>query len=139
MSRVEKVAEEIRKEVSLILHDEIKDPRLGFITITRVELSKDLRNAKILFSVLGNDEEYVKTQNALDSALGYIRKLITERINLRFSPEIIFRQDRSGEYSVRIQQVLDEINSEKVTQEEEHRKETKLEHKKMRKVHKRKK
>jgi len=109
MGRRERVEEAIRKEVSIILHDELKDPRLGFVTITRVELSADLRNAKIFFSVLGKEEDYKKTLAALDSALGFIRKLVAERINLRIAPEVIFRQDRASEYSVRIQEVLDEI------------------------------
>jgi len=109
MSRQERVAEAIRKEASLIIHDDLKDPRLGFVTITRVELSGDLRNAKIFFSVLGKDEEHRKTQEALDSALGFISKEISERINLKFAPEIIFREDRSAEYSVRIEEVLNEL------------------------------
>ena len=109
MSRQDRVAEAIKKEVSIIIHDELKDPRLGFVTITSVELSQDLRYAKILFSVLGEEEDYRKTQKALDSALGFIRRLIAARINLRFAPEIIFREDRSTEYSVKIQKVLDEI------------------------------
>jgi len=110
MSRVERVAEAIRQEVSKIVHEELNDPRLGFVTITQVELSPDLRNAKILFSVLGGDEAHGKTQQALDSAMGFIRKLVSERIDLRFSPEIIFRDDRSSEYSVRIEEVLNEIH-----------------------------
>lgn len=109
MSRQERVAEAIKKEVSLIIHDELEDPRLGFVTITRVELAKDLRYAKILFSVLGKDEEYKKTKEALDSALGFIRRLIAQRIELRFAPEIAFKEDRSGEYSIKIQGILDEI------------------------------
>jgi len=109
MARKDKVAEAIREEASLILHDKLKDPRLGFVTITGVEVADDLRNAKVYFSVLGNEEDYAKTQAALDSALGFIRKLISERINLKFAPEIIFRQDHSSEYSMRIQQVLDEV------------------------------
>lgn len=109
MSRQDKVAEAIRKEVSIILHDKLKDPRLGFVTITRVELSHDLRIAKVFYSVLGREEEISRTREALDSGLGFIRKLVAERVSLRFAPEIIFREDRTSEYSVRIQQVLDEI------------------------------
>lgn len=125
MSRQERVSEAIRKEVSIILHDELKDPRLGFITITRVELSPDLRNAKVFFSVLGKEEDYKKTGEALDSACGFIRKLVAQRINLRLAPEIIFREDRSSEYSVRIQELLDEIkelNQPQPSQEGEVRK-----------------
>jgi len=109
MSRKDKVEEAVRQEISLILHDKLKDPRLGFVTITRVEMAADLRSAKAFFSVLGKEEDYKKTKEALDSALGYIRKLVIERINLRFAPEIIFREDRSSEYSVRIEEVLNEI------------------------------
>jgi ribosome-binding factor A len=112
MARCEKVAEAIRQEVSIILHDKLKDPRLGFVTITRVEVAADLRSAKIFFSVLGARDDYEKTKKALDSALGFIRKLVSERINLKFAPEILFKEDHSSEYSVRIQQVLDEIKEE---------------------------
>lgn len=109
MARYEKVASAIHKEVSSIVHDELKDPRLGFITITRVELTPDLRYCKIFFSVLGKAEDYLKTKKALDSALGYIRRLIAQRIQLRFTPELSFYEDKGGEYSVRIQEVLNEI------------------------------
>ncbi len=109
MSRRDRVTEAIRKEISMILHSELKDPRLGFLTISKVELTQDLRSAKVFFSVLGKEEDYKKTRQALDSALGFIRKLIAERINLRLAPEIIFKEDRSSEYSVRIQEVLDEL------------------------------
>ena len=109
MSRHERVEEAIRKEVSLIIHDELKDPRIGFVTVTRVELTKDLRNAQIFYSVLGKEEEHKKTKLALDSALGYIRSLVAQRINLRIACEIMFKEDHSTEYSVRIEEVLNEI------------------------------
>lgn len=109
MPRPEKVAEALKKEVSTIIHDELKDPRLGFVTITRVELTRDLRYAKIFFSVLGKEDECKKTKAALDSALGFIRRLVAQRIRLRFAPEITFKYDRSCEYSFRIEQVLAEI------------------------------
>lgn len=112
MSRQDKVAEAIRKEASNIIHTELKDPRLGFVTVTRVELTQDYRLARIFFSVLGKEEDYKKTKEAFDSALGFIRRLIAQRINLRFVPEIIFKEDRSSEYSVRIQEVLKEIKED---------------------------
>jgi len=112
MSRQEKVAEALREEVSIIIHDELKDPRLGFVTVTRAEITADLRQAKIFFSVLGQDQDYKKTKEALDSALGFIRRLIGQRIKLRFVPEIIFKEDRSSEYSIRIQEVLDQIKEQ---------------------------
>jgi len=109
MSRHDRVSEALRKEISSIIHSELKDPRLGFITVTRVELTQDLRYAKVFFSVLGKEEERKKTKEALDSALGFIRRLIAQRIRLRLVPEISFREDRSVEYSIRIQEALDEI------------------------------
>ncbi len=109
MSRLERVEEAIRKEVSLIIHDELKDPRIGFVTIIRVELTKDLRNAKIFYSVLGKEDDHKKTKLALDSALGYIRSLVAQRINLRFATELVFQEDHSSEYSVRIEEVLNKI------------------------------
>jgi ribosome-binding factor A len=109
MSRQDKVAEAIRQEASVIIHDKLKDPRIGFVTITNVQMAPDLRFAKIFFSVLGNDEAYKKTQEALDSSLGFVRKLIAQRLNLRFAPEIAFYEDRSTEYSVRIEEVLNEL------------------------------
>ena len=109
MSRQDKVAEAIRQEVSVIIHDKLKDPRVGFVTITNVEINHDLRFAKIFFSVLGNEEAYKKTKQAFDSSLGFIRKLISQRLNLRFAPEIAFYEDRSSEYSVRIEEVLNQI------------------------------
>lgn len=109
MSRHDKVSEALKREIGNIIHDELKDPRLGFITVTRVELTQDLRYAKVFFSVLGKEEEYKKTKAALDSALGFIRRLIAQRIRLRFVPEISFKEDRSAEYSIRIQEALDEV------------------------------
>ena len=146
MARRDKVAEAIREEASLILHDKLKDPRLGFVTITAVEVADDLRNAKIFYSVLGNEEDYAKTQEALDSALGFIRKLISERINLKFAPEIIFRKDQSIEYSVRIQEVLEEVQKLDPAKEdiqpekapENERKEKKVEPKKSSRTNKKK-
>jgi len=109
MLRQERIAEAIRQEASVIIHDKLNDPRLGFITITRAEITQDLRYAKIFFSVLGNDQAYKKTKAALNSSMGFVRKLISQRLNLRFAPEIAFYEDRSSEYSVRIEEVLNQI------------------------------
>jgi len=109
MARAEKMSEAIKKEISMIIHDELKDPRLGFVTITAVKLTPDMRYAKIHYSVLGRDADYARTKAALDSGSGFIRHLLAERIRMRFVPEIIFKEDRSSEYSIRIQEVLEEI------------------------------
>lgn len=109
MSRKDKVAEEIKKEVSMILQEEIKDPRLGFTTITRVELTPDLRFARIFFSVYGDEKQWADTQAALEHAAGFIRRQIGDRLDLRFVPEILFQSDHSSEYSILIEQRLQEI------------------------------
>jgi len=143
MSRKDRVSEAIRREVSVIIHDELGDPRLGFLTITGVEMTQDLRQASIFFSVLGKEEDYKKTKKALDSALGFIRKLVAERINLRLAPEIVFKEDRSSEYSVRIQEVLEEVKELNNSppgpsgpQMVKKRKEGRIEPKKSRRLHK---
>lgn len=112
MSRIERVSQAIKKEVSQIIHEELKDPRLGFITIMHVELTKDLRCARIYFSVLGENLRIKETKKGLASAQGYIRKLIAQRIKLRFVPEIIFKLDRSVEYSIDIQKALDKLKED---------------------------
>jgi ribosome-binding factor A len=109
MARHDRVSEVLRREIGSIIHEELKDPRRGFITITRVELTQDLRYAKVFFSVLGTEQERQKSKEALESGLGFIRRLIAQRIRLRFVPEISFYEDRSAEYSIRIQEALDEI------------------------------
>ncbi len=109
MPRKEKVQDAIQKEICDILQNELKDPRIGFVTITGVDISDDLRYAKVFFSVLGKDEQKKKTREALDSALGFIRTLVAERVQLRFAPEIVFKEDNSSEYSSHIQKLLDDI------------------------------
>lgn len=122
MSRHDRVEAAIKREVSMIIHDRLKDPRTGFVTVTGVELSQDLRHAKIFYSVLGSQEQKDKTRLALDSALGFIRKQVSEAINLKFAPEIIFRPDTSSEYSARIQEVLNEIKELENEPKKSHRK-----------------
>ena len=111
--RPERVQEALRQEVSRIIHGEIRDPRLGFITITKVELTKDLRHAKIYFSVLGGMKNKTLALKGLNSAKGYIRSLIAERIKLRLVPEILFRIDDSLEHTREIFDLLDRIKKEK--------------------------
>ncbi len=110
--RTEKVAQAIKKEVSLIIHNELNDPRVGFVTITNVEITADLRTAKVFYSVLGPDIDCQRTKEALDSAVGYIRRLMGDRIKLRFTPELIFRPDHASEYSVKIQKLLEEVKDD---------------------------
>jgi len=104
--RSEKVADLIHKEISEMLVKRIKDPRIGFITITRVEASEDCRSAKVYFSVTGTREDRERSMKGLSSAKGYVRKELGRRIRLRHTPEIIFKFDPSIEYAIHIEEVI---------------------------------
>lgn len=104
-----RVQEAIRQEVSKILQNEIKDPRLGFLTITKVELTDDLRFARIYFSVLGEDKDKWLALKGLNSAKGYVKGLLKDRISLRFMPDIEFKIDESLEHTKKIYDILDEL------------------------------
>lgn len=97
----------MRKELSLIVQNELKDPGVGFIAITRVEVSPDLRYAKAYFSCLGNSKEKQKSMDALTKASGFIRRLLSKNMQLRYTPEISFKLDESSEYSIHITELLD--------------------------------
>lgn len=111
--RPERVQEALRQEISKIVQGEMKDPRIGFITITKVDLTKDLRYAKVYFSVLGEDKEKKLALKGLNSAKGYVKGLIADRINLRFMPEIVFMVDESIEHTKHIYGILDKIRKER--------------------------
>ncbi|MFH0763636.1 MAG: 30S ribosome-binding factor RbfA [Candidatus Omnitrophota bacterium] len=111
--RPERVREALRQEISRIIHNEIRDPRLGFITITGVELTKDLRYARIYFSVLGEEKEKKLALKGLTSAKGYIKGLISDRIKLRFMPQIEFKIDETLEHTRKIYDLLDKLKKEK--------------------------
>ena len=107
MSRIERINETMKREIGSLLLKEIHDPRLKFVTITGVDVSKDLQHAKVFYSVLGRDQE--EAGEALDKARGYVRKLVGQRVIMRYTPEIDFIYDKSIEYSDRIEQALRDI------------------------------
>jgi len=90
----------------------LKDPRLGFITINRVEITKDLSYAKIFFTVLGEDKDANLALHGLESAAGYIRRLLSDRIEIRHTPELIFKLDKSIEYSMHIFEEIERLKNE---------------------------
>lgn len=110
--RAQRVSEQMKKEIAQILQDELKDPRIGFVTITSVEVTNDLRHAKVFVSVFGDEEDKKQTLEALSKASSFIRKEIGKRIKLRYTPEIIFRSDESIEHGAKIAEILNKINSE---------------------------
>ena len=106
-----RINEEVRKEISVIIRDEIKDPRMtAMVSVTAVKVSKDLKYAKVFVSIFGkNEEEKNETFAALKSASGYVRREVGQRINLRNTPQIIFELDDSISYSMRIEELIEKV------------------------------
>ena len=108
--RVDQVGAQVREEIMQIIRRELKDPRIGFVSITQVRMSPDLRSARVRVSVLGDKSEQEESLAGLKSASGLIRRELGRRLeNLKFSPEIRFELDPSIEYSVHIAKRLREI------------------------------
>ncbi|HIT72919.1 ribosome-binding factor A [Tyzzerella sp. An114] len=110
-NRMTRINDEILKELSQILRSEIKDPRVGVMTsVLRVDTTPDLKYCKAYISVLGNDDEKASVMKGLKNATGFIRRLLAQRVNLRNTPELIFKLDDSVEYSIRMSKLIDEIS-----------------------------
>lgn len=116
--RVEKLQELIKQEISQMILQELKDPRIGFVTVTQVEVTGDLREAKVYVSIMGGDEQVKESWQGLQSSLGFIRREIGKRIRLRFTPEISFALDKSLDYSAHIQELLLKIKMDEQQKEE---------------------
>lgn len=109
--RTQQVGEMLRAELDDIIRKEVKDPRIGFFSITRVEVPTDLRSARVYVSVLGPDDERLNTVEALRQAAGFIRFHLKPRLRMRQIPELDFRDDRSMEYAQEISEVLAEVRA----------------------------
>jgi ribosome-binding factor A len=96
----------------MLLQRELKDPRLGFVTVTEVDTTKDLRGAKVYVSVLGDEARWAASLAALASARGFIRNWLRQHLELRVTPELEFRPDRSMEHAARIQSLLRDLTRE---------------------------
>ncbi len=108
--RADQVGEQVREEIMSIIRRDLKDPRIGFVSITAVRMSPDLRQARVHVSVLGNPDEQKASIRGLISAKGLIRHELGRRLqNLKFSPELRFELDSSIEYSVHISELLKEV------------------------------
>ncbi len=110
MSRLDKVNELMKREIGTMLLEDVRDPRLEFVTITRVSVSPDLHNAYVNFSVLGDAKKILAAEDALSRARGFIRKLVGQRVRLRYTPDIEFIFDPSVTDSDRIERIIDEIH-----------------------------
>ncbi|MFC3882530.1 30S ribosome-binding factor RbfA [Bacillus songklensis] len=117
--RPTRVGEQMKKELGEIISRKIKDPRIGFVTVTDVQVTGDLQQAKVFISVLGDEEQRQNTLKGLAKAKGFIRSEIGQRIRLRKTPEIIFEFDESIDYGNRIESLLHEIQKEKNDEQDE--------------------
>lgn len=111
--RPERVGDLIRQEIAtLLIHGEIKDPRIGFVTISQVQMTPDLKEARVYFSQIGSDKDKEKSREGLMSASGYIRKHLAKALDLRSVPSISFYYDSSFDYGDRIDKIIKEIKEE---------------------------
>ena len=108
-SRAERVADQIRTEVADILLRKIRDPRVRSVTVTDVELTNDLRIARVFVTALGSEGETKDVFAGLSKASGFIRSELGRRLSLRYLPEVVFVKDLSGPRGDRVLQLLDEI------------------------------
>ena len=115
--RKEMVCKEIKRVTADLLQKELRDPRLGFVSVTKAEVSSDLKYAKIFFSVMGNERQQKKTMAGLRHAKGFIQKELSRAIRMRSFPEIRFELDDSIEKAFKMTQLLDKLAAERNAQE----------------------
>ena len=111
--RVERIAEQIREELSQILATEVSDPGVGLVTITRVKVTADLSLARAYWTVLGEGKERTETAKALNRAVPYLRHLLSQRLTLRRAPELKFQYDESVAAHDRIERIIQELHVER--------------------------
>ncbi|MEK7778888.1 MAG: 30S ribosome-binding factor RbfA [Pseudomonadota bacterium] len=117
-SRTLRVADQIQRELADLLQHETKDPRVKNITITAVEVTRDYSQAKVFYSILGNQEEIFLTQNGLENAKGFLRSQLSHRMQLRITPQLNFVYDESVERGTRLSKLIDDaVAQDKVLQQ----------------------
>jgi len=112
-SKANRLAERIRERVANVVLFELNDPRIGFCTITRVKLAKDLSTCHVFYSVLGTEGDRSKVQHALDAATGFVQREVAKVLHTRVTPRLTFHFDESVEGSIRISALLDKLNQER--------------------------
>ncbi|WP_317450891.1 30S ribosome-binding factor RbfA [Alkalibacillus aidingensis] len=110
--RANRIGEQMKKELGDILSRKIKDPRVGFVTVTDVRVSGDLQQAKVFISIFGDDQQQEDTLVGLAKSKGFIRSEIGKRIRLRKTPEISFEIDESIQYGNKIERILGDLNKD---------------------------
>jgi ribosome-binding factor A len=110
--RLDRVNQLMREEISHLVQRELKDPRLGFVTVTEVDVAKDLKTARVYVSVLGSEAEWQASLEALERAKGFIRNWLAPRLRMRSIPHLSFQADRSMAHAAHIQSLLEGLRSE---------------------------
>lgn len=110
--RVRKMQEFIKQEVSSMLLREVKDPRLGFVTVTGVHLTGDLREATVYVSLFGSEKEKKESMTALEMATGFIRRELGKRLKIYYTPQISFEQDTALDYGMHIEGLIKQIHKD---------------------------
>ncbi|MBM3750127.1 MAG: 30S ribosome-binding factor RbfA [Acidimicrobiia bacterium] len=112
-SRPDRVGEHIRQELSQIIAQQVHDPGIGFLTLTRVKVTPDLQLARVLYTVMGDDKQRKDTQKALERAMPFLRRQIGSRVRLRRVPELQFFYDEAIAHQDRIEQILLDLKKER--------------------------
>jgi len=110
--RADRVGDVVRAEISNMVLKDLKDPRIGMVTITRVKISDDLKTAKVFFSVIGDEKDREKSKQGLERASGFIKRELGKRLRLKYLPDIKFIWDDSIEYGIRISKMLEKLKEE---------------------------
>ncbi len=105
--RTRRVGEQLQRELATLIRDEIRDPRLGLVSISAVEVSRDFSHARVFFSTLGSDQDADVSLEVLQGAAGYLRRLLGQRLTLRNVPQLHFRQDHSLADGARLSALID--------------------------------
>lgn len=109
--RSARLAEEIREEVAELIARKLKDPRIGFVTVTRVEMTSDQRLATVFVGVLGGEEARERTLTGLRQAAGFVRRTLGQQLRLRFTPDVRFEYDKGLDATDRVARLLDEVQA----------------------------
>lgn len=117
--RVKRLNEQLKREISRILRTEVHDPRVGVPTVTGVEVTPDLYHAKVHVRLTGSEENRTEAREGLEAAAPYIRRELGQRLHIRRVPELDFREDRTLEKAMRIEEILDQVRPDEGWEEEE--------------------
>jgi ribosome-binding factor A len=111
--RLGRIAEAFKEEIMDMIQRDLKDPRIGFVTVTRVEVSPDLKHATVFISILGDEAKRDETLKAMERAKGHIRTELGKRVRLKFLPELEFVHDMAIEESLRVSEIIKKIHKER--------------------------